>query len=158
MRPTLAAMESTMKKVAWIRSLTGFSLFCFGLITGVLLPDNAIPSLIAQTTDGTPQRVEQKRTDLTGAPGMEVIASISEYKPGERLDLHLHHGVEAAFVIQGALVKIAEKEPRMLPTQTTLMNLRDVKHGGLTVTGDTSLKLFTVHVVDKNEPLYNYVN
>ena len=147
-----------MKKVTWIRSFTGFSLFCFGLVTGVLLTGYAIPGLIAQTVDGAPQRVEQNRTDLTGAPGMEVITSISEYKPGERLDLHLHHGVEAAFVIQGALVKIAEKEPKMLPTHTTLMNLRDVKHGGLTVTGDTSLRLFTVHVVDKNKPLYDYVN
>ena len=145
-----------MKKVTSIRALKGFSLFCFGLVTGALLTGNSIPGLIAQTIDGSPQRVEQKRTDLTGAPGMEVIASISEYKPGEHLDLHLHHGVEAAFVIQGASVKIAGKEPTKLPTHATLMNLRDIKHGGITVTGDISLKLFTVHIVDKNKPLYDY--
>jgi hypothetical protein len=33
-----------------------------------------------------------------------------------------------------------------------------VKHGGFTVVGDTPLKLFTVHVVDKNRPLYEYVH
>jgi hypothetical protein len=32
---------------------------------------------------------------------------------------------------------------------------RDALHGGFTVIGDTSLKLFTVHVVDKGKPLYD---
>ncbi len=136
-----------MKKIAWIRSLTGLVLFSLGLVTG----------LVAQTTSDSPQRVEQKRTDLTGAPGMEVIASIAEYKPGDRIDLHLHHGVEAAYVIQGATVQAPGKDPMMLATGAALMNLRDVKHGGFKVIGDTSLKLFTVHVVDKDAPLYDYI-
>jgi len=44
----------------------------------------------------------------------------------------------------------------MLPTGSTAMNLRDVNHGGFKVVGDTSLKLFTVRVVDKGKPLYDY--
>jgi hypothetical protein len=28
--------------------------------------------------------------------------------------------------------------------------------GGFKVVGDTSLKLFTVHIVDKGKPLYDY--
>ena len=135
-----------MKKVAVIRSLTGLILFTLGLATG----------LVAQTTSDSPQRVEQKRTDLTGAPGMEVIASIGEYKPGESIDVHIHHGVEAAYVVQGASVQVPGRDPMMLPTGSTVMNLRDVKHGGFRVVGDTSLKLFTVHVVDKGKPLYDY--
>jgi quercetin dioxygenase-like cupin family protein len=111
---------------------------------------------VAQTLTDSPQRVEQKRTDLTGAPGMEVIASVGEYKPGESLDLHIHHGVEAAYVLQGATVQFPGREPVLLATGTTAMNLRDVKHAGFVVTGDTSLRLFTVHVVDKGKPLYDY--
>jgi len=38
------------------------------------------------------------------------------------------------------------------------VNLRDVEHGGWTVVGDTPLKVFTVHVVDKGKPLYEYAN
>ena len=38
----------------------------------------------------------------------------------------------------------------------TQMNLRDIWHGGFKVIGDTSLKLFTVHVVDKGKALYDY--
>lgn len=113
-------------------------------------------TLVAQTLGDSPQRVEQKRTDLTGAPGMEVVASIGEYKPGEGIDLHIHHGVEAAYVVQGASVQAPGRDPMTLPTGATTLNLRDVKHGGFKVVGPTSLKLFTVHIVDKGKPLYDY--
>jgi quercetin dioxygenase-like cupin family protein len=137
-----------MNKVALLRSAAGLLLFTLGLVTG----------LVAQTTSDSPQRVEQKRTDLTGAPGMEVIASTGEYKPGDAINLHIHHGVEAAYVIQGASVQVPGKDPMTVPTGATVMNLRDVKHGGFKVVGETSLKLFTVHVVDKGKPLYDYTN
>lgn len=122
-----------------------------------LLTLSGATALAAQTTDDSPQRVEQKRADLSGAPGMEVITSIAEYKPGESLNLHIHHGVETAYVIQGAMVQIPDKEPIMLPTGTTILNLRDIKHGAFKVVGDSALKLFTVHIVDKGKPLYDYV-
>jgi len=135
-----------MKKTVLIRSLACVLLFGMGVATG----------LVAQTLSDSPQRVEQKRTDLSGAPGMEVIASIAEYKPGDTVDAHFHHGVEAAYVVQGASVQIPGKEPMTLATGSTTVNLRDVRHGGFKVVGDTSLKLFTVHVVDKGKPLYDY--
>ena len=113
-------------------------------------------ALVAQTMNDSPQRVEHKRADLTGAPGMEVIASTGEYKTGEAIDLHLHHGIEAAYVIQGASVQSPGKDPITLATGATLLNLRDVKHGGFKVVGETPLKLFTVHIVDKGAPLYDY--
>ena len=111
---------------------------------------------LAQTSTDSPQRVEQKRTDLTGAPGMEVIASVAEYKPGDSIGRHSHHGVEVAYVIQGASVQVPGKDPTALLTGATLLNLRDAKHAGFKVVGDTSLKLFTVHIVDKGKPLYDY--
>jgi hypothetical protein len=141
-------MENFMKNVVSIRGLTvGVALFSLGIAT----------TLVAQTLTDSPQRVEQKRADLSGAPGMEVIASIGEYKPGESIELHLHHGIEAAYVVQGAMVQAPGRDATSLPTGVTALNLRDVKHGGFTVVGDTPLKLFTVHVVDKGKPLYDYV-
>lgn len=135
-----------MKRGATVKVLIGFVLFTLGIATG----------LVAQTLTDSPQRMEQKRADLTGAPGMEVIASTGEYKTGESIDLHIHHGIEAAYVVQGTTVQAAGKPPMMLPTGATLMNLRDVKHGGFKVVGETPLKLFTVHIVDKGKPLYDY--
>jgi quercetin dioxygenase-like cupin family protein len=136
-----------MKMNTLVRSVFGALLFSLGVATG----------LLAQTSTDSPQRVEQKRTDLSGAPGMEVIASVAEYKPGDSIGLHTHHGVEAAYVLQGASVQPPGKDPMALPTGATLLNLRDAKHGGFKVVGDASLKLFTVHVVDKSQPLYDYV-
>ena len=105
-----------------------------------------------------PGRTELKRADLDGAPGMEVITSVAEYRPGERIDLHTHHGIEAMYVVQGAQVRAPGKDTVALQTGASVTNLRDVRHGGITVVGDTSLKLFTVHIVDKDKPLYEYVN
>jgi quercetin dioxygenase-like cupin family protein len=135
-----------MKVNTSVRALAGALLFGLGVATGQL----------AQTSTDSPQRVEQKRADLTGAPGMEVIASVAEYKPGDSLGLHTHHGVEAAYVLQGASVQPQGKERIALPTGATLLNLRDVKHADFKVVGDTSLRLFTVHIVDKGKPLYDY--
>jgi quercetin dioxygenase-like cupin family protein len=135
-----------MKSNRWVITIAGASLFGLGIATG----------LLAQALTDSPQRIEQKRTDLSGAPGMEVIASVAEYKPGEVLALHSHHGVETAYVLQGTTVQLPGKAPTILATGTTLLNLRDVKHAGFKIVGDTSLKLFTVHVVDKDKPLYEY--
>lgn len=106
----------------------------------------------AQSTD---PRKEISRVDLSGAPGMEVVSSTAEYKKGEALARHLHHGVEAAYVIQGTQVQAPGKEPMNLPTGAPILNLRDVAHGGYVVVGEQSLKLFTVHIVDKGKPLYD---
>jgi len=133
-------------KVPSSRFLTASVVFGLGLATG----------LLAQSMTDLPQRVEQKRVDLPGPPDMEVIASLVELKPGEVSQLHSHHGIEAAYVIQGAMVQEAGKGPITLSTGTTLVNLRDVNHGALKIVGDTSLKYFAVHVVDKGKPLYEY--
>ncbi len=112
--------------------------------------------LYAQSLADSPQRVEQKRADLSGAPDMEVVVSTAEYKPGETLDLHSHHGLEAVYVIQGTTVQVPGKDPMALATGASLLNLRDAKHGGFKVIGPASLKLYTVHVVDKGKPLYEF--
>ena len=102
-----------------------------------------------------PQRKEARRADLSGAPGMEVIVSLSEYKPGESIPLHFHHGIEAAYVIEGGMVQSTGKPAIALQTGAPVMALRDVPHAGFTVVGDKTLKLFTVHIVDKGKPLYD---
>ena len=99
-------------------------------------------------------RKEMQRADLSGAPGMEVVSSILEYKPGEVATRHFHHGVETAYVIQGSMIQLPGKEPTMLETGSVVLNLRDVVHGGFKVVGDKPLRLFTAHIVDKGKPLY----
>lgn len=35
------------------------------------------------------------------------------------------------------------------------LNVRDVPHSGYRVVGDKTIKLLTVHIVDKSKPLYD---
>lgn len=135
-----------MKTVSFRNFAAGLGLFFLGVAS----------TLVAQTVGDSAQRVELKRADLSGAPGMEVVASLSEYKKGDGIALHFHHGIEAGYVVQGSMVQSPGSAPRELATGGNLLNLRDVKHGGFTVVGDTPLRLFTVHIVDKGKPLYDY--
>jgi quercetin dioxygenase-like cupin family protein len=114
----------------------------------------AIAALTLALAQDLPGRKELQRADLSGAPGMELISSVAEYQPGDSIPRHSHHGLEAVYVIQGAMVQSPGKEPRMLPTGADLLNLRDVPHAGFKVVGDKALRLYTVHVVDKGKPLY----
>jgi quercetin dioxygenase-like cupin family protein len=103
-----------------------------------------------------PARKELRRADLTGAPGMEVVLSITEIKPGEQITAHIHHGMETGYVLEGALVQYAGNAPVELATGASIWNLRDVAHGGFKVVGTRTLKLVTVHIVDKGKPLYDW--
>jgi quercetin dioxygenase-like cupin family protein len=103
------------------------------------------------------QRQELKRADLTTSPEMEVITSISEFKKGETIPRHYHHGIETGYVLQGTMVQLPGRAPTMMQTGSTIMNLREVPHAGFTVVGDQSLKILTVHIVDKGKPLYEWV-
>jgi len=108
-------------------------------------------SLPAVAKDGT--RTELRREDLSGAPGMEVILSVTEVKPGEEIPVHFHHGIEAGYVLEGGTAQNAAGAKMTLETGSPIMNLRDVKHGGFKVTGNKTIKFVTVHVVDKGKPL-----
>jgi len=140
---SLPSGEDTMHM---IRSAMLSALFCL-MLTG---------SIVATAQD-SPARSELKRADLSGANGMEVISSIVEVQPGTEVQLHFHHGVETAYVLQGTMIQPPGKAPVMVETGSSLLNLRDVPHGGYKVVGDKPLRLFTVHIVDKGKPLYEYV-
>ena len=97
------------------------------------------------------------RADLAGAPGMEVISSILEVKPGATVPRHFHNGIETGTVLEGGLIQLPGKEPQMLASGAPIWNLPGVFHGGFKVVGDKPLKLHTVHVVDKTKPLFDGV-
>jgi quercetin dioxygenase-like cupin family protein len=108
---------------------------------------------LAQAQD-SPGRKEMKRAGLTGTQ-MEVILSTGEYKPGESVARHIHHGEEAIYILEGATVETPDGKQIELKTGTGSINLRDVPHAGFKVVGDKPLKLLTVHIVDKGVPLYD---
>lgn len=100
-------------------------------------------------------RIEKHRGDIVCNSAMEVISSISTFKAGEKIPLHFHHGIETAYTIQGAALINEEGKRIIMKTGETLLAQRSKIHGGLMVAPQNELKLFTVHIVDKNKPLYN---
>src|SRR5690242_1744769 len=90
----------------------------------------AVSAGLSAYAQDLPQRKEVRRADLSGAPGMEVVVSFSDYKPGEAIPLHLHHGIEVAYVVEGAMVQAGDKPAIELKTGAPVMALRDVAHAG----------------------------
>lgn len=99
-------------------------------------------------------RKELKRGDLTGT-NMEIVVSVSETKPGETLARHIHHGEEALYILEGATAELPDGKQITLPTGNAAINVRDVPHAGFKIVGDKTLKLLTVHIVDKGKLLYD---
>ncbi len=116
----------------------------------------AVAFSVAATAQDLPQRKELRRVDLSGAQNMEVVSSVSTFNAGDEFPRHLHHGVEAGYVVQGAMIQIPGQQPTMMATGAPILNLRDAVHGGFKVIGPGQLILFTVHSVDKGKPLYDW--
>jgi quercetin dioxygenase-like cupin family protein len=114
-----------------------------------------VTATLSWAQDGA-ARKELRRVDLSGAPGMEVVLSVTEYKPGDELPLHIHHGIEAGYVLEGGMIETPGKPAIAIPTGASVMNLRDAPHG-FRVVGDKTIKLLTVHIVDKDKPLFDFV-
>jgi quercetin dioxygenase-like cupin family protein len=108
---------------------------------------------LAQAQD-SPFRKEIKRADLSGT-NMEVIESIVEVPPGQASVLHIHHGEEAFYVIEGGKIELPNGKQVDMVTGTGAINKRDVPHGAFKNVGDKPIKLLTVHIVDKGVPLYD---
>jgi mannose-6-phosphate isomerase-like protein (cupin superfamily) len=108
----------------------------------------------AANAQDSPFRKELKRGDLTGT-NMEVITSISEIKPGETSTLHIHHGDESYYFLEGGTIELPDGKQLPIPTGAVGLNVRDVPHGAYKVVGDKPIRLLTVHIVDKGKPLYD---
>jgi uncharacterized cupin superfamily protein len=109
---------------------------------------------ISSHAQDSPYRKELKRADLTGT-NMEVITSINEIPPGQASALHIHHGEESFYVVEGGLIELPDGKQVPFPTGTTGINRRDTPHGAFKVVGDKTVKYLSVHIVDKGAPLYD---
>jgi quercetin dioxygenase-like cupin family protein len=100
---------------------------------------------------GWPQGTETKRLDRHQHGGRRQHFR----EPGETLARHVHHGEEAFYVLEGATAELPDGKQISLAAGSAAINVREVAHGGFKIVGDKTLKLLTVHVVDKGKPLYD---
>src|SRR5262245_58219249 len=120
-------------------------------LLGILL---AFSLMSAAYSQDSPYRKELKRADLTGT-NMRVITSINEIPPGQASALHIHHGEESFYVVEGGLIELPDGKQVPFATGTTGINRRDTPHGAFKVVGDKAVKYLSVHIVDKGAPLYD---
>jgi quercetin dioxygenase-like cupin family protein len=104
----------------------------------------------------TSKRTELTKGDLTGT-NMEIVVGTVEVPPGASGVLHTHPGEEAYYVLEGATAVSPDGKPVVFDAGVAKINVRDVPHGAFKVTGDKTLKLLTVHIVDKGKPMMNPV-
>jgi quercetin dioxygenase-like cupin family protein len=98
------------------------------------------------------KRTELTKGDLTGK-NMDIVVGIVEVPPGASGVLHTHPGEEAYYVIDGATGETPDGKPVKFEASTAAINPRGFPHGAFKITGDKTLKLLTVHIVDKGEPM-----
>ena len=98
------------------------------------------------------KRTELTKGDLTGK-NMDIVVGIVEVPPGASGVLHTHPGEEAYYVIDGATAESPDGKPVTFEAGSAHINARGVPHGEFKVTGSKTLKLLTVHIVDKGEPM-----
>lgn len=127
--------------------MNGIAKWTFATIAAV-----AIFACQAQAQE-SPNRKELKRGDLTGT-NMEVVLSVTEYKPGEMIPRHIHHGEEAFYWLDGGTVETPDGKQVQVPAGANGINPREIPHAGVKVVGDKTMKILTVHIVDKGKPLY----
>lgn len=99
-----------------------------------------------------PKRTVLKRADLSGT-NMEIIVAVLEVPPGNTIAKHTHPGEEAVYVLEGATLQFPDGREVTRPAGEAGVNIRDVPHAGYKVVGDKTLKLLTVHIVDKGKPM-----
>ena len=59
------------------------------------------------------------------------------------------------YVLEGGTIELPDGKQVPFPTGIAAVNVRDVPHGAFKVVGDKTVKLLTVHIVDKGKPLYD---
>jgi quercetin dioxygenase-like cupin family protein len=119
-------------------------------VAGLMIGAFAVQALHAQ---GGANRVELRKADLTGVSGTEVIMATLEIPPGATVPRHFHYGDEFLYVLEGGSFQAPGQDPVSFDSGTSLHFAREALHGGFTVIGEKTLKVLTVHVVDKGKPL-----
>lgn len=97
-------------------------------------------------------RTELKRVSVPEHPDLELVTMLLEIKPGESLARHIHDGLEAVYVTQGAMAQRGDRPAFEVKAGSTELHLFRAPHGGFKVVGETPLKFFVVRIVEKGKP------
>jgi len=132
------------------RYAIGSGLFAAGALFGVL----GSQALSAQSDTGLPSTKMILRTDLQNIPGQEVLVFLSDWEPGNTLQLHLHpEGHEFVVVIDGEQTfQIEGVGQKTVKAGEVLYTPPNIPHFGRNATDRTS-KTVVFRIKDKQQPI-----
>lgn len=103
------------------------------------------------------KRTELSRSPVTGFGHLEIITQLVEFPPGATSPRHFHHGEETFYVLEGGTVQEPGQPPQeRIPGEHGIIR-RGTHHSGYTVTGNRTIKVLSVYVVDKGRLLQELV-
>jgi len=124
----------------------------FAATAFVVLATVALTSSAFDQTAPQPKRTVLKTADLTGTD-KEIIIAEFEVPPGAFVPRHIHPGEEATYVLEGARMQMPDGTEIDRPVGQAGVNVREVPHAGYKIVGDKTLKILTIHIVDKGKPM-----
>lgn len=101
----------------------------------------------------TIKRTDIMRNPVSGAPGKEIVVQLVEFPPGAMSPRHFHNGEEVFYVLEGGTIETPGRGAQEREAGAYGINQREVPHAGYTVTGDRTIKILSVYVVDKDKDL-----
>lgn len=105
------------------------------------------------SASGKIERKLLKRSELAGKPDTIVIMAELIAHPGAVMPKHRHPGDEFLYVLKGGTTQSDDGKTQQLPSGASIHFPRGKVHGGFVVTGDSPIRVLTVHIVDKGKPL-----
>lgn len=94
-----------------------------------------------------------RRADLTGSDTEVVVAHLL-LEPGARTPLHTHPVDEHLVALKGGEFTYDDGDVTDLEDGMARDCVRDVVHGGFTLTGENAVGIYTIHIVENGVPVF----
>ena len=133
-----------MKRTAFVLGVT--------LAVGIIL--GAIGDQFLHAQSEPIKRTVLLKTDLAGMEGKEAILALAEIAPGAATGKHTHPGQEFGYVLEGSgRLEIEGKPSIPLTPGTAVYQPSTQVHRGVNDSSTAPLKIFSVYIVEKGQPL-----
>lgn len=110
-------------------------------------------SALAQPAPAAPAAAPLQQYDVPASPTQTVYIMTRDFAPGDKIDRHIHHGVEMTIVMRGEIeLTIGTAAPKVFHAGDSFLVPRDVPHQGRNP-GTTPATIAVTYVLDKGSPL-----
>ncbi|HSU44725.1 MAG TPA: cupin domain-containing protein [Casimicrobiaceae bacterium] len=113
----------------------------------------SLPVLAQQGSAAAPiKRTLLQKVDVPGSSNYETVTGVAEIAPNVNIGRHTHPGAETGYVIEGTMTLLVEGKPPLTLNagdsyQIPVNAVHDAR------SGDKTVKVLAVYIVEKGKPL-----